>query len=32
MTTRDKAIEAVERYFDAGEFLKELATRVAVPS
>ena len=32
MSTRGMAIEAVERYFDAGEFRTELATRVAVPS
>ena len=32
MSTREAAIEAVERYFESGGFREELAVRVAVPT
>ena len=32
MGTREQAIKSVERYFDEGQFLEDLARRVAVPT
>ena len=32
MTTREAAIQSIEKYFDAGDFLKDLARRVAIPT
>ena len=32
MTTREDAIQSIEKYFDEGRFLEDLGRRVAIPT
>ena len=32
MTTREEAIQSIEKYFDGGDFLRDLSRRVAIPT